>query len=241
MSGRDSKIVSSARREKAETTNGRPMELPANSLALRRHDVFNLLALSLVVAMDVFYLRSTSGDLEKLGTSEVIGSAHLFEFHISTSFFLTYLLADCLWIWAVPGCTSASPASIIVHHAICAINFCLPLYDARWAWFAVAIRSAEANTVVLLLRRLSPQGSWTYRALDALFYATWVAFRLALFPVMTYVLWDEYLRFSATAGTFVNVVAVGPVMQALLTAMSYGWTYELLTKNRKAKTAEKKK
>lgn len=208
--------------------------------ALLQHDIFNLVCLSLVVGMDAEYLWSTADEWGKLGTTDIIGPSHLLKFHVCTAFFLVYLFADCLWIWAVPGCTSASPSTIIVHHAICAINFCLPLYDARWAWFAVVIRSAEANTIVLLLRRLSPLGSLTYRALDALFYATWLAFRLVLFPVMTYVLWDEYVRFSAAAGTFVNVVAVGPAMQALLTAMSYGWTYELLAKGMKKKAGKEK-
>jgi len=199
-------------------------EMALKQKAVRRHDVFNIFSLSIVVALDLVYL---------LGAHLDYNPSHLLLlFYCCTVIFLAYLMLDCCWISVDPACTVTPPFQIIVHHLLCAVNFLLPLSNTRWAWHALVLLSAEINTIILLLRRTAEKGSRAHAFLDVLFYATWILFRLIMFPVMTFILAADYKSYSLDSGSFINVFVIGPAIQGLLTLMSYKWTYDLLTKSR---------
>ena len=71
---------------------------------------------------------------------------------------------------------------------------------------------------------------------------SWVVLRLILFPWLVVFYTREYIRFSAAAQTYFNLVLITPVLHSVVTAMSVMWTIEMLKKQfGKSKQTEKKK
>jgi hypothetical protein len=89
----------------------------------------------------------------------------------------------------------------------------------------------EFNTLTLVCRRHTKNGSLAYNTLNILFYLSWVLLRLMLFPFLTYLFLIEYIRDEDTRnGRYFNQVLSAPTLQFILTSLSVVWTIDLLKK-----------
>jgi hypothetical protein len=83
----------------------------------------------------------------------------------------------------------------------------------------------QVNTWLLTARRVIPSP-----AVDALFYATWFALRVAFSP---YLIWDFYLTYRQAAvesNNFWHPIITAPVLQVALCGFYAQWTVALLKK-----------
>jgi hypothetical protein len=195
---------------------------------LRVHDRFNLVAIGLIVIMDIAYLLAAT-EWSKMGTDS-LGDNHRAYSDALLLGFATYLVIDVGWVIWEPKCVASSPAAIIIHHVACLVMLCIPWLLPRFSWHMAANLLVEANTLFLTLRRNVAIGSTAHKVFDGLFYITWVALRLVFFPVMVVFFYHEYHRYSMAVGTYVNIVALAPPLEAFITAMGVKWTLDMALK-----------
>lgn len=195
---------------------------------VKAHDRFNIVCLTLVTLVDLIYLRQTT-DLELIG-SETIGNNDRHLSGILIAGFGCYLAVDVIWVLLIPKCVMSSPENIVAHHLLSLVGLFLSLTIPQFSWHTALILLVETNTLFLTIRRNAQKDSVVHFITNVLFYVTWVVLRLIFFPVMVVFLCQEYARYSASVGTYVNVVLLAPILQGALTAMSYMWTYEMLVK-----------
>jgi hypothetical protein len=175
-----------------------------------RHDVFNLIMLPIVCAVNLAYL--TWGD------------AYYYPEYVV---FLLYLIVDTLWLIVIPA-SVASPVTIIAHHLVCMVGWNIPIFsELRYCdWLSLGLL-VEINTWFLIARRNTSQRS-TF--LQAMFYITWVALRMVLFPVVLVLFLGVYLAESAFMGTYTHAGLLVLCLMVLLNALNAKWTWDLFAK-----------
>ena len=199
-----------------------------SSHELRIHDIFNLVALSILCTVDIVYLTVTT-DWALIG-SESLGSNHQ---HLSSFLlvgFTLYLLVDLVWVVLVPRCVASNPLSIIIHHLACLLMTIIPWTEAQFSWHLAVNLLVEINTLMLILRRNVSLGSFAYKISNGLFYVSWVVLRLVMFPASVIFFYFEYVRYSITSGSYWNMMLVAVIGEAFITAMSFKWTMDMLAK-----------
>lgn len=192
------------------------------------HDVYNIVALAIIGPLDLWYLWQAT-DVSKMGTAQ-LGEGHVDLAMTVLYIFLVYLLIDVVWIYMVPSCVQAKPSVIICHHVCTLVLVAIPILDNRWCWHGMIDLISEVNTLFLTIRRNLKLDGPSYKLVNFLFYATWIASRVFLFPALAIFFVDEYLLLSKELGSPVNIYIVGPVLQSLLVAFSYYWTYLMILK-----------
>jgi hypothetical protein len=205
----------------------------APPIELKMHDLFNITALSIITLLSLSYLIQAT-EYSNLGTAQ-IGS----EYYDSGAFlhrvFAVYVLFDSIWITLLPQSVPGSPWGIVAHHIVCLFLISIPLVVPQFLWHGAVSMSVEINTVFLTLRRNVLLNSPAYHISNCLFYATWALLRLILFPLLAVFFYFEYVRYSGECGTYQNVLAFSFLLQGLIAAMGYKWTYEMLCKQRDRK------
>lgn len=191
------------------------------------HDYINLILLSLISAVDVYYLSITS-------TWSELGTAHMgdtFESHrvsrILSYMFLSYLAFDTVWIALFPSCVLPKPMEVIVHHIATIALASIPLYSKQFEWHSAAAMSVEISTIILIARRRLKKDSFLHRLSETAFYVLWVIYRLLLFPFFVVFFWLEYIRFSKMIGSYINPVIITSPLIGVVTIQGFIWTVAL--------------
>ena len=200
------------------------------------HDIFNILALTAIIAVDIIYLFYVT-DLQRLSTSS-LGAEHVPLFLSFFYAFGVYLCVDTVWICVVPACTVASSLPIIIHHILTFLFTLIPYFHPQFGWHMAVVLLVEINTLFLTLKRNMEKDSFFFRGFNILFYFTWILMRLVCFPLLTFFFIAEYMRFSKEIGTWWNIVLLAPVFQILITGLSFKWTLDMV---KKKKTTESKR
>jgi len=197
---------------------------------IRTHDQFNLIALTIISVLDVSYLVYTT-DLSKIGTDELGQDPTFFPiFFALLLFFTIYICVDIVWIYLIPASVHGNQSTtVMVHHLVTLTQLVIPWLHQNLSWHFAITLVVEINTLVLVCRRSVPLHSAAYRALDFLFYVTWISFRLLLFPLLVVFYYSEYMRLAVRFG-YLNCIALSLVTMTVLTIMSYKWTYDLISK-----------
>lgn len=195
---------------------------------LRVHDRFNLVAIALIVIVDIAYLIAAT-EWSKMGTDALGENDRAYSDALLLGF-AAYLVIDVIWVILEPKFVASSPAAIIIHHIACLVMLGIPWFLPQFSWHMAANLLVETNTLFLTLRRNVTIGSTAHKVFDGLFYLTWVALRLVFFPVMVVFFYNEYHRYSTAVGSFVNIVALAPPLEAFITAMGVKWTLDMTLK-----------
>ena len=197
---------------------------------IRTHDQFNLVALTIISVLDVWYLACTT-DLRLIGTDELGQDPASYPIFLALLLFFTlYICVDIVWIYLIPASVHGNQSTaVLVHHLVTLVQLVIPWLNQNLSWHFAITLVVEINTLVLVCRRSVPQHSAAYQVLDLLFYATWIIFRLLLFPLLVLFCYSEYMRLAARSG-YLNSIAVSLVTMTILTVMSYKWTYDLIIK-----------
>jgi len=193
------------------------------------HDVFSALSLCVVLFYDVLFLLQCFG-APLLGIRPADSSEHLQNGRVILKVLGAYLAIDTLWVALVPTCVPSEPVLVIVHHVVILMYGYFPWNYSAFGVPCACAALVELNTLFLLLRRNMPHGSLAKRLCHWIFLATWVVFRLMLFPIVLVIVVQQYLEYSNAHGSHVNVMAMGPIFQGLLTGMSIWWTAALVRK-----------
>ena len=81
----------------------------------------------------------------------------------------------------------------------------------------------QINTFVLIARRNVLLNSTSYHLFNAAFYASWLFFRLLVFPALVMLYTFEYIEFLhdplGANGAVINVVLLAPVLMGMLTLL----------------------
>lgn len=197
---------------------------------IRTHDQFNLVALTIISVLDVWYLACTT-DLRLIGTDELGQDPVSYPIFLALLLFFTlYICVDIVWIYLIPASVHGNQSTaVLVHHLVTLVQLVIPWLNQNLSWHFAITLVVEINTLVLVCRRSVRQHSAAYQVLDLLFYATWIIFRLLLFPLLVLFCYSEYMRLAARSG-YLNSIAVSLVTMTILTVMSYKWTYDLIIK-----------
>lgn len=205
--------------------------------AVKPHDYWNILALAVLICIDVYYL-SMSTSMEDIGTPR-LGASHLGVFNVFYALFMLYLVVDTIWIIVIPNCTVTDRMPIIVHHVLTGVYAMIPAADSQFSWHMAVVLLVEINTLFLTWKRNVSKDSLLHFLLNLAFYLTWVGMRLIGFPILVVFLYYEWQRYTILKGTPFNCVLLAPIFQALVTALSFKWTYDMARKMLKGK-AEKR-
>ncbi|GAX72644.1 hypothetical protein CEUSTIGMA_g100.t1 [Chlamydomonas eustigma] len=185
--------------------------LPANVIL---HDQFNLVYVLILFLVDMSFIFSGRG------------------FWLLWYATMSYFLVDCAWVVVDPSSVKGH-AAIISHHILTAIYVIIPWFHHKYAPLMAINMLVEINTWLLIAKR-----HYKHVFLEILFYGTWVAMRLILYPYLIPVYWRLYLADSALFGTYWNVVLLAPLLQTYLTGLNFWWTItmlrQLLTRRKKA-------
>ncbi len=201
--------------------------------AVFNHDVFNMLVMAFLVALDTVYLILYT-ETNKIGTQLVIGESSFARDHFQLIYatFVVYLFVDTIWILVQPICVaSKSPATIVFHHFMTIALIALPLIDPRFQWHMAVTLMVETNTLFLAMRRNLLKGTWLHFISELNFYITWFIGRLIMFPLLLVLFSYEFIWHSVRVHTYINGVVLGPLLLGALTYLSFLWTYEIVTKH----------
>ena len=201
------------------------------------HDMFNIVFLSIILIEVIIYL--TRVDWTLLGTYE-IGYSQYDLTYIICGTFIGYLIIDVIWILLIPKAVPSSPTSLIIHHAFALFQiFAVATYP--WLGLSAALSLlVEINTIFLVLKRNVRQVSFEFNICWFGFYSTWLLLRLIMYPILSYYFYTEYIRHSIVTNNYYNVVIAGPLGTAVLSVLSYKWSFDMVFKKKKPKSPSKK-
>jgi len=181
------------------------------------HDAFNLLALPLLMSLNLatWDLRSAAsqpaGALLDYGTYASLWRSAAQGAFVQCCY--AYFLLDLAFIGLFPACVK-SPRTVLAHHVVVLLVVSFALLEPRiMPYFSLGML-VELNTVLLITRRLLMgacfRGAAAARALNSsLFYLSWVALRLLLFPLMALAIGPRHARLEIhAAGGFATLMAL---------------------------------
>ena len=192
------------------------------------HDFFNLVAL---VPVCVLNGLCWNFDLLLDAKSTVQEAWNDDYFPLFFAVTVGYFLADLLWVSLEPSCVK-SPAVIVQHHIVTLIYLGIPYLYEETHWLMGACLSVEANTWLLIARRVfNKQGlrpwvinlgfsSIRIKFISVMFYITWVVIRCYVYPAILRVLiglWSENIE---TRGAY-NYYLMATVLHSVCEFPSY--------------------
>lgn len=230
-----------------------PLQQDSN-LARDVHDWFNLVAL-----IPVVFLNFTNWHCLAFCTTfpqgvQVGSLVELWHGEAFLTFWwvtFAYFVADITFILVLPHCVR-SPSLIVKHHIATLGYICVPFVRPEHGWLMGACMMVEVNTWFLIARRsfnkrgdkmFSP-GVALYKSLRLLvvsvcFYVSWFSIRLVWYPYLLRVILREWLKESTKVGTYLNLIAVTPVMQCIFIFLNVKWTIDLIRSKFKGRGASK--
>ena len=190
------------------------------------HDVFNMIVLTFINLSNIVYL-SFATDLNLIGTP-FLGEKYRNLFSIFYYSFISYLIVDTVWISTIPKTLSGSPLPFVFHHIIVLVLCSVPYFEPQFDWLMALSLLVEIHPLILTIKRYVPREGHLYKCLDALFYVTWVLMRIIGFPILFCYYVVEYQRYSASKGTYLNIILLGPIILGVVTILNYKWSYDMV-------------
>ena len=213
--------------------------LTISSPRIKVHDLWNTVCLSTIVVLDVLYLLRT--DFSLVLTDEGLAHSNAAEFSFFFYFFAGYIALDTLYLLAVPACVPSEQSLIIVHHLFTGAIILVPYYMPRYSIYFAITALVEINTISIIARRNVVKDSTVYEVLNVFFMASYVLFRLVMFPLLVLVFLWEWRRHTLEVGTGWNIVLLAPALQLCITALSaQGWIVLMMKNSQRAKTQREK-
>lgn len=199
------------------------------SQAHQRHDLFNLICLPLIVAVNLrtihsFFIAESSADTLDADWNIQIAALNF------------YIYVDSMWILVDPASVSAVK-TILLHHGVVFFGWLLvPHKVVEFRPIATCLLSVEINTVFMIARKY--QYFQQYPSLTSFlrygFYVTWIPLRLVIFPYCCYLGFIEVLRFHALYGSFYNIATMGWMLLLFITGLNVKWSYDLFGSGRRS-------
>lgn len=214
-----------------------PNEPVVDLVLFDRHDLFNLVALPIIVVINVYYFKTTYKlhfasqnswpifENTSLDAVKWVKSTNYWSFQI-------YVIVDTLWLVLYPQ-SVPSASAILYHHLGVLVGWNMPAFDQYWAFWAALAALIEMNTFFLVLKR--QQGKDVY-LVHVLFYTTWVLMRNIVYPIcLIFFTRDYYLHslseysssgktVAACSGIFLELLII------FLNILNTQWTYDLIRK-----------
>ena len=172
------------------------------------HDYFNIISLPFIIITDWIYLINP----------------YLLEFDLLFYLFTIYMIVDLIWLLLKPK-SVGSPGSIMFHHVISVLGWSTVYFQPRLTLIARLSLLVECNTWLNILKRYY-KTDFIYKC----FYVTWFLFRVILYPVLTYFLYNEMIFYYSIYGTFFCSSSIGFLVGFLLCILNYKWTYDLIVR-----------
>lgn len=132
--------------------------------------------------------------LPALGVAAIAGLAGVVDPWAVTIFLTTYIVADLVWIAIEPTCLPSLPKVIMAHHVVTLVLLSFPLRYPEFGLYTCLDGLAEVNTYFLIARRQYKQ--WA-TVCDVLYWATFVPFRIVLYPALLWPFWQSLQTHSA--------------------------------------------
>ncbi len=207
----------------------------------RLHDQFNLVYLTAIVSCSLYFIY-VSTDYSLVGTTKIAQDNHSKDaFLVLFAIVLQYFIVDTYMIIKSPTCVMVDPNNekshrhqqiVILHHIVSLAGVIItvlpPNYHMRW-YFGI-LMTVESNCIIQLIRRHSKEGSLLHVVCNSLFYIFWIFYRLMLFPTIFVVFLWEYNRYSISLNNYLNYLLLAPIIQGIIVAFGFFWTYELFIK-----------
>lgn len=200
----------------------------ANDPMFRAHDIFNMIYLSFISILDIYYLFQST-DFKLVGTPE-IGQLHIPLFLFLWKSFMIYMIIDSIWIFFFPRIAPSGGAVVLSHHIVTILYALVPFYVRSLSWHMGIALLNELSTVLVTFRRNVQIETPLYNFLHNLVLITWFPIRLVVYPMLCVVVLIEYRRYSNEIGTYMNIVAYGVLAQFFLTMLSIKWSIDLINK-----------
>ncbi|CAE8699333.1 unnamed protein product, partial [Polarella glacialis] len=164
---------------------------------------------------------------------------------------LAYFIADIIFVVVFPHCVR-SPTVILQHHVATLGYICIPKARPEYGWLMGACMMVEVNTWFLIARRyfnqrgeimfntgVSLMTSLRLLIVSTCFYISWFVIRLIVYPGLLVTVLKEWQKESQRVGTWVNLLAVTPVMQCIFIFLNVKWTIDLARSKMKGRGASK--
>lgn len=132
--------------------------------------------------------------LPTLGVAAIAGLAGVIDPWAVTVFLTIYIVADLIWIAIEPTCLPSLPKVIMAHHVVTLVLLSFPLRYPEFGLYTCLDGLAEVNTYFLIARRQYKQ--WA-TVCDVLYWATFVPFRIVLYPALLWPFWQSLKTHSA--------------------------------------------
>ena len=196
------------------------------------HDQFNLAYLPVICALYTWHMYSlftAPPDAQQFDGLIMSPRTRVPEGNESWNYlwwaFWWYIALDTAWLIMYPE-SVASPATIIIHHAICLVGWHIVYVWPDWEYFISAGLIVEFNTWFLIAKR-------QFREVKVLTYfenVTWFIARLVAFPAVCWNFWCCYMHMCRSYPTyqlgFINTGLHAFVSCALVTLLNFIWTYQ---------------
>lgn len=182
-----------------------------------RHDLFNLIALPLVVLFLFDYLLSCYHHHDGWYGENFLQICVVGEL---------YFVVDVIWLVIWPT-SVASPYVIKCHHLLCCIGWCFPLWWPEMAPYAAACLLVEVNTIFLIAKRYFRNTPHLQRILKICFHLSWVGLRMINYPVICYLYSFEVQQRYSSSGSVVNPTTAAMLMLLSLTCLNGRWSWDL--------------
>ncbi|KAL7550394.1 hypothetical protein ACHAWF_013635 [Thalassiosira exigua] len=202
------------------------------------HDFFNLVSLVPVVVLnainwdwDALLDPRSRKTLRECWTGEWFPA-----FYAVT---IGYFVADLLWVASVPRCVK-SPGVIVQHHVATILYLIIPYLSPEDGWLMGACLSVEANTWLLIARRVFNKqgfGPWVWslgffsirvKLISIFFYVTWISIRCYIYPIILGLLWTLWHdQWNRTGAVFHSRYAVALVLHSIFCVLNFKWTFDL--------------
>ena len=171
------------------------------------HDDFNIIVLPLVSIINISYL---------LLSYEVLCSLQFYTF-------LTYMITDSAWLSLYPE-SANSPTTVLLHHFICIIGWCIPLVEPNFQYFISLALLVEINTFFLTARRRFERSA----LLEFLFWASWILCRIILYLALVIIFSATCFEYTRKCGHIFNISVLLYSFLLFLTYLNIVWTIKLL-------------
>lgn len=178
-----------------------------------KHDEYNLLSLPIICSCNILFISLP--DLTFLYWFQYVS-------------FLIYIICDTMWIALLPQ-SVGSPKVILFHHFICLFGWSIQIVEPAFArWISIALL-VEISTFFIILRRYMKNPGYV---VNALYWITWVVFRIIMYPLLVIVFYKEYRRYTEKVmdGVCLNIGLLTLILLTFLTYLNIKWTLTLLSK-----------
>jgi len=192
------------------------------------HDMMNILVFMIINLINLFYFVSCT-DFSTFTPKLDVLNQEIFSqlFHMTFVISSFYTVFDSFLVIIVPQCVKSESKSIIYHHlATCGLMYVSTL-ENHYCWYMSMALLLELNTLLLTIKRNVYRGSVLFICCNAMFYISWILFRMIMLPYLVYLLTFEYIVYSHKQQSFMNAVVMAPVLILLLTILSFQWTLQL--------------